>query len=405
MHCPARVSVSHVLLIAVLPALLFLGVAVEAVAAPVYSANLTNAMFVQNGPSPVFLSSSQDQSQGRHAEGRVSSGSVLATSLLTSKGISGFNNGIVTDYSAILASSHDDIIVTGPPAASIPVTLHVPFYATFTQSWDALDLPDSGFTDYSSLSQGAYFYAQLASPSFGITRGQFDLGLNDQADLVSEAITPFNNGIPTPAAIQAGPSPGPPSIETIGGISIFRNISLDAKGFLYLYRVQTPVTSQTGIFGPGAGFHYDDVVVLNGEMVLPGIAQVGVPMTLDLAHTSRSIASGGFQLASAGRLNTLNNFGMSHGGAYFDLPAGYSVDSVSLGVVGNSVTSLEGDLTIRNDPSATTINIGSLTTVSGSVDLSDNTAATTIGLGSLTTVSGSAMSVATRRQRKSVSVP
>jgi hypothetical protein len=389
MECAAQLSVSRFLLLILVSIGLLLGVTVASSAAPVYSANLTNAMFVQNGPSPVFLSSSQDLSEGRHAEGRVSSGSVLAASLETSKGASGFNNGISTDYSAILATSHDDIIITGPPAASIPVTLHVPFYATFTQSWSALDLPNGGFTDYSSLSQTAELFARLTSPTFGFASGRFTLGLNDKDDTATIGISPLSNGSLTPGVIQASASPGPASIETFGDITVFRNISLDANGFLYLYRVQTPITSQTGIFGPGAGFYYDDFVVLNGEMILPGIAQVGVPMTLDLAHSARSIASGGFQLESAGELNALNNFGMSHGGAYFDLPAGYSVDSVSLGVVGNTVTSLAGDLTIRNDPSLTTINAASLVTVSGNLDISGDTATSVINVGSLTTVGGS----------------
>ncbi len=387
MKCIARWSVSRSLWLSLLSVGLLLAGAAATSAAPSYSAILTNATN-QSGPIPIFLSSNQNQSEGRHAEGRVSSGSVLAASLETSKGVSGFNNGISTDYSAILASSHDDVIITGPPAASIPVTLHVPFFATFTQSWSALDLPNGGFTDYSSLSQTAELFARLTSPTFGFASGRITLGLNDKDDTATIGISPLSNGSLTPGVIQASASPGPASVETFGDITVFRNISLDANGFLYLYRVQTPITSQSGIFGPGAGFHYDDVVVLNGEMVLPGIAQVGVPMTVDLAHSARSIASGGFQLESAGGLNALQNFGMSHGGAYFDLPDGYTANSASLGLVDNTVTTLTGNLTIKNDPSSTAIDAGSLTTISGDLDVSDNTSAMVINAASLVTVSG-----------------
>ncbi len=389
MQFPPRLFVPRALRLILLSVGLLLRMTTAASAAPAYSANLTNAA-AQSGPSPVFLSSSQNQSGGGHGEGNVSSGSVLTASIQTSKAASGFNNGIFTDYAGNLTASHDDIMITGPSADSIPFTLHVPFYATFTQSWDSLTLTDAGFTDFSSLGQSTSFLAVLGASSFGFSTGQFDLGLNNQANLADVRIQQSSHGIPTPAAIEAGPSPGPSSSETIGGITIFRNVPLDPNGFLYLYRTQTPTTADPNLVGPGAGFHFDDVVTLRGEMLLPGNAQVGVPLTLNLASSARSTALGGFVLDSSGGINALHNFGVPQGGAFFDLPAGYTANSASLGLVNNTVTTLTGDLTVKNDPSATTISLGSLTTVSGSVDLSDNTAATVIGLGSLTTVGGSA---------------
>jgi hypothetical protein len=388
MQFPPRLFVPRALRLILLSVGLLLRMTATASAAATYSADLTNAA-AHSGPSPVFLSSSQDQSGGGHGEGNVSSGSVLTASIQTSKAASGFNNGLFTDYAGNLTASHDDIMITGPPAASIPLTLHVPFYATFTQSWDSLTLTDAGFTDFSSLGQSTSFRAVLSASSFGFSTGQFDLGLNNQANLADVRIQQSSHGIPTPAAIVAGPSPGPSSSETIGGITIFRNVPLDPNGFLYLYRTQTPTTADPNLVGPGAGFHFDDVVTLRGEMLLPGNAQVGVPLTLDLASSARSTALGGFVLDSSGGINALHNFGVPQGGAFFDLPAGYTANSASLGLVNNTVTTLAGNLTIKNDPSVTTISLGSLTTVSGSVDLSDNTAATVVSLGSLTTVGGS----------------
>jgi hypothetical protein len=390
MKCIARLSASRTLWLSLLPVGLLLGVAAAASATPNYTAFLTNSNFVQNGPSPVFLSSSQEQSGGAHGEGRVSSGSVLTASLETTKAVSGFNNGLFADYSANLAGDYDDILITGPPAASIPVTLHVPFSATFTQSWDSLTLTGpGGFNDFSSLSQSVNCFAELISPGFGLTSERFTLAVDDKNDIATVGISPVNNGISTPAAIQAGPSPGPATSETFGLITVFRNLPLDAGGFVFLNRVQSPITAPDGIFGPGVGFHFEDFVTLRGEMILPGVAQVGVPMRLISSLSARSIALGGFELASAGGIDVMQQFGVPLGGLVFDLPAGYTADSVSLGLADNTVTTLTGNLTIKNDPSSTAIDAGSLTTISGDLDVSDNTSATVINAGSLVTVSGS----------------
>ena len=175
---------------------------------------------------------------------------------------------------------------------------------------------------------------------------------------------------------RLAPSPGAPTTETFGGITIIRNAPLDSGGYLHLYRVQTPITTQGGTFGPGAGFHFDDVVTLSGEIELPGIAQVGVPMTLDLTLSADSTASGGFQLSSAGEVDVLDNFGVPLGGGpVFDLPAGYTVNSPSLGIANNTVTTFVGNLPIRNYPNSGVINVGSVTAVSGDLDISGNTGA------------------------------
>jgi len=158
---------------------------------------------------------------------------------------------------------------------------------------------------------------------------------------------------------------------------------------LHLYRVQTPITTQGGTFGPGAGFHFDDVVTLSGEIELPGVAQVGVPMTLDLTLSANSTASGGFQLSSAGAVNVLHNFGVPQGGVpVFDLPAGYTVNSPSLGIINNTVTTFVGNLPIRNYPTTHVINLGSVTTVGGDLDISGNSGATVVDMSSVTTIGG-----------------
>jgi hypothetical protein len=325
------------------PALLLAATA-AASAGPLYSASLTNAAGVSNSPTPVTLTSVQDRSDAQHGEGIAFSGGVLAASLLTSKGVDGFNNGLATEYSAILAATYDDILISGPPGGSTPVTLHVPFHAVFIQSYDRMDLSGPfGFTDKSSLTQSADLTASLISPGFGVSQERFNLQtLNDQQAVADVTITPFNNGAPPPGAIQAGPSPGPASIVSDGGITTFRNIPLDSGGFLYLTRTQTPITAPDEGFGPGAGFHFDDIVNLNGEMLLSWIAQVGVPLRLDLSMNLDSIAAGGFQLTASGAIDALHTFGVPQGGVpVFDLPDGFTANSTSLNIVNNGVPAAE----------------------------------------------------------------
>ena len=320
-------------------AAILLAATAAAPAGPLYSANLTNAVGVGNSSSPVILTSSQDQSEGRHGEGVAVAGSVLAASVLTSKGVDGFNNGIFTDYSASVTATYDDIFITGPGGAPVPFTLHVPFNAIFTQSYDSLTLPNAGFTDRSGIGQTAELVATLGASSFGQSGEQLALGLDDQNDTANIGIfSRDNNGNQVFSAIQPGASPGPSSSESHGAITILHNFPLDGSGFLYLDRTQTPITAPAGIFGPGAGLHFDDVVRLRGEMILPGIAQVGVPLTLHLAMSIRSIASGGFQLTSSGGIDARHTFGVPQNGALvFDLPDGYTANSESLNIVNNRV--------------------------------------------------------------------
>jgi hypothetical protein len=100
--------------------------------------------------------------------------------------------------------------------------------------------------------------------------------------------------------------------------------------------MQTPITEDA--FGAGAGYHFEDLVSLRVEMILPGVAQVGVPLTLNLALSIRSIAEGGFVLSSSGGIDALHTFGVPQGGALvFDLPDGYTANSESLNIVNNVV--------------------------------------------------------------------
>ena len=313
---------------------LVLATAAPALAGPLYSVSLTNATPFQN-TSPVALSSSLDQSEGRHGEGVAISGSVLAASILASKGADGFNNGIFSHYDADLSAHYDDIVIKGPAGGPVPVTVHIAFDAIFTQSYDRMDL--GVFVDKSSVNQHADLIAMLTSPNLSTSKAEFTLALDDQNEVKSVGLSTAST-LPTPAAILPGASPGPESQESLGLSTIFHNIRLDPDGFLYMTRVQSPTTAPPGLFGPGVGFHFDDFVVLPGEMTLPGIAQVGVPLTLDLNMTLNSAALGGFQLDSSGRINALHTFGVPQDGSLvFDLPDGYTAESESLNIVDNRV--------------------------------------------------------------------
>ena len=134
---------------------------------------------------------------------------------------------------------------------------------------------NSGSIDLSSAAHVTILNGNLTSPNLSNSLGAFNLlNLNDQEQ---RAETSFgaSSSSGTPAPIQAGPSPGPPSVESLGLITIFHNIPLDSDGFLYLTtRIQSPLTAANPA---GDGFHFDDTVALNGEMILSALAQPGVP--------------------------------------------------------------------------------------------------------------------------------
>ena len=322
---------------------LFAGVVVLVTAAaapagPFYSINLTNASFQDT--SPVVLSSSKDDSFARHGEGLAFSGGVLAARVLTSSGAVGQNNGLSSTFNADLGAKYDDIFIQGPATAGpIPVVLHLPFHAMFSQSYDRLNL-NSGTIDLSTVTHVAQFNANLTSLNLSSSLGAFNaLNLTDQDQLADTSFGATSSS-GTPASILAGPSPGPPSVETQGPITIFHNIPLDTDGFLYLTtRIQSPLTAANPA---GDGFHFDDTVALNGEMILSALAQPGVPLTLNLSMSLSSNAHGGGQLGASGEIEALHTFGVPQDGSLvFDLPEGFTANSVSLNIVDNRVPGAE----------------------------------------------------------------
>jgi hypothetical protein len=309
---------------------LLLAATAAAPAGPLYTAGLTNADSVFGSSNPVTLSSAGTQGSAR-GNGIVVSSSYLAGALETSATAANVFQSTIS-YNANASATYDDIFIQGPAGTTVPVTLHVPFDAVFSQHWASVGLT-GGVVDTSSVIQGMEVRAGL----FGVGFSTAQLEVRNLSDSHDSA------EIRTGGIVRPGPVPGTPSSEAHGAITIFRNLPIgDVPGYLFLDRVQSPITVQDTGAGSGVGFARDDVIRFHGEFLLSTMAQVGVPLTLNLTLSLGSNASGSFALGSFGTADALHTFGVPQGGVpVFDLPDGFTANSQSLGIVNNVVPAAE----------------------------------------------------------------
>jgi hypothetical protein len=291
-------SRSRSLLIAM--AAIFLLPAVAA-ASPSFGGFVTTVSTVQNSPTPVILSGSEDLA-GRHGEGATRAANTLGGRVLASAAAHGLSGSFET-FSFDATGVYDDLVITGPVAgASVPFTLHLPIRVDFFQDYSSITFASG--VDASQPSNAADFQATLFTPTGGV-QGRLDLhSLIDAIDTADILLT--GQVVPTG-------DPGPTSTETLEtGITIFHNFPLGTGGFLNLFsRTQIPITSTGGPLGAGAGLADQDIVELRAEILLSGTATVGTPLTLSLVPQD--------------------------GSPVFDLPPGFSADSAELGVADNVV--------------------------------------------------------------------
>jgi hypothetical protein len=109
------------------------------VAVAIYRADLTGVPGVTDSPTPVTLTTNFDTTHGGHVQGTAFVGNVLGDEIETDQSAVGFNNGFFTSASSNLASTFDDIVISGPGATPVAFTLRVPFEAVFFEDWQFLD--------------------------------------------------------------------------------------------------------------------------------------------------------------------------------------------------------------------------------------------------------------------------
>jgi hypothetical protein len=286
--------------------------ALQARADATYSASVTGALGVQNSPTPVVLTGGD-----ANAGGTAVADDPLGAAVHTAAPARGFNTGLFTEASADVAAFFDDIVVSGPGTDPIPVALHLPFDALFSQQWSFLDFTD-GSSDVSSESQGADFFASLAPFFEGTAEARILVNVDQAVGAPMVSLNTQNGG-----SVHSGGAANP----------------LDAGGFLDLTaHTATPIGTGPGVEPVGAGFLVQDSIGLGGEIVLAGTVPHDVPMTLSLHLSIDARAFGGFGLDAFGSFDALHTFGLRQGGAaVFDLPEGYTVSSPSLHIVDNVV--------------------------------------------------------------------
>jgi hypothetical protein len=294
-----------------------LGPTAPALAGPLFTAGITGVVQVSNSPVPLLLTTNQDPNGG-HLEGTAISDSQIGAKLVTSDPARGFGTGLFTSGSANVIATFDDIVITGPGTDPVPVTLHLPFQIVFFQDWSFLDF-DGGSSDVSRVNQSVNLSAALFTLFGGSPNAQIVVSsLDDESETADVGIGGQNGGTAQASGSAANP--------------------LDTGGFLDLVsRTEIPIMTGPGVMPPGAGFEVDDAVGFVGELLLPGMAPLDTPLKLQLSMSVGSSAFGGFSLAASGSVDALSpRFGIPQGGApVFDLPEGYTANSLSLGIVDN----------------------------------------------------------------------
>jgi hypothetical protein len=210
-------------------------------------------------------------------------------------------------YPAQSSATYSDIIISGP-TPTVLVTLHIPFHANFIDQWSAWT---GDFPFHTFAAHNANFQAALVGATSGFPVGGLTTEFNRAEDV--ENLLPSISGDAT-----------------------------EAHTFTRTAFTVTPVTSDPSV-GVFAGSLVDEIYELRGEFTLTGTVPTGVPLTLNLSLDINSTAHSFFIAGAGGSTDARDTLGVPQGGvAVFDLPAGYTSNSVSLGIVDNVVPANTG---------------------------------------------------------------
>jgi hypothetical protein len=233
----------------------------------------------------------------------------------------------------------ENVVITGPAAASIPVSLNFSLRGTLTRN-----------TSFSG--NGVFLFVRLAGVNTNLSStsqiAANDAGIYDQTGVFA----PLTIGFPNGAIDQAFVTP----------------VANAAPNQPLMFEIQLRATTGTA----GDGFAESDFFSGTNGFFLP----IGIPVfNLPPGYT-----------ITIPELNVFDN--------YVALPALFSGDIFVVGTNASEislpgVTQLTGSISIDDNTSATGIDLSTLDSVGGSVSINDNTSATGIDLSTLDSVGGS----------------
>ena len=294
-----------------------------ALAAPVYSASITGLPAVQNSPTPVDLIDNN---------GLAHAGSFLSGRADASGPARGLNNGIFGNASTNASATFDDILIQGPAGTTVPYTMHLPFHANMFQDWVSIHY--GTLDDVATASNAADFRASLFSPASGTSEGR--LILRNLSNFNSQAVisTELGGGGSVVATGQF------PPFEEIsqGGVTLFKNVPLGDGGFLNMTRTPVPRHQQErSVWRGGRHKQY-------GPCRAPrrGAAHRQCPSRraagADTRYVGDATATGSTDQNSFSGIDARQTFGPPlDGSPVFDLPPGFTAQSLSLNIINNAV--------------------------------------------------------------------
>ena len=278
----------------------------------------------------------------------------------------------------------ENVVITGPPAPAIPVSLNfrvqgeliaspdfgqaglmlfigLSGFNTLFQSTSQIDFTPSGILNQTGVFApvplgfpSAAFGQPFATPTINAAPNQplrLDLELMVYSDMAGHGATQADffsgtNGVSLPLGVPVFNLP-PGYTVTIPELNIVDNF------------VALPAI-------------FDDDIFIVGT----NASQISLPSVGELTG---SVTVTGNGLASSIDLGSLATVGGT-----VNVSENVSASSIDLG----SLTTVSGTVNVSENATASSIDLGSLTTVGGTVNVSENAAASTIDLGSLTTVGG-----------------
>ena len=292
---------------------LLAGVGAAPASASDYSASLNGCKpptpQIFGSPTPIGVIGGDDHSGGGMFVGSPIKGEVHAAAAAPNALI-----GVSEDCSIHATVNFDDFIITGP-APQVTVTLHVPFHANIIQNFD--ELTDGTNQVFSSGAANLFFLVQV-----GGATARMEIRWNRQAGikdvLITPAVFPFGSS-------QFVPKPRIPGLTP-----------LDTDGFVTrFFQNSLPITGGVGL--PFAGFDTYTIDEVRGEILLTTQVNTNQAFNVHLDMNGRSTASASFIASALAATNEMALSVPTDGAIVFDLPAGYTADSPSAGVINNVV--------------------------------------------------------------------
>ncbi len=281
-------------------------------------------------PVPVAIATSASNSGGS-TSGSAYPGPPLRFAMLTAVNAPNFLGNDVRNCGTSVTANITDVIVSGP-TPTVLARVHVPFHANIYQYYIEMSdqpAPPPGSqsqpqpTVWSSNSANLQFSVTLSNPGVlsggTFARGSLEVRLNRQGQIAQ--FLPLGGGrdeafVPKPR---------------IAGL-----VKLDPDGFITkFFQLSLPVTGGPGL--PLAGFATSTIDELRGEIVFTTMVETNQPLKLSFNATVSGLSTANFIAGASGAIDQ-GRLGLpTDGSVVFEMPAGYTVDIPSAGVIDNAV--------------------------------------------------------------------